>query len=428
MLTTARFKLFFCTAALAAGVCLATGCETAPKQSENRSFSGTRASGDARPAPRQPGGAPAAVPNDPESMLRPAGQLMTTRVRAGVLPRGVIPYDDLTLPVVSPDGRFIATQTGVPPTWPTILAEHDALPPIASRIEIYNIEGRTPQFVASPDMPLLLGRNADMHGFLVESPQEDGSRWIGHVAWTTGLLTWLVDDEFVNAFAVLGPDGRLAWCRRSVDENNFELVAHHRDSTWTIPSQGESWLMPMWCGTRAGGFALFAFALRAGYLDVAFIPAIESANARQTMRRFTIGEEVTVFSAYQAVSAQTNSVTGFTEEIVFFHPRSWRMAVWRPLTARGPVVVPGERSFAALIASVAGESSDGRLAIVCTEKSLTVQNINNVRDRAELIAGMLLPRATSSAEWPYLLLSPSDGHIGLTSLTLLPAEDRAMAR
>ena len=63
---------------------------------------------------------------DNEPLNKPAGISKTMYARAGVLPLGAVPFDNMTLPLVSPDGRYVATQIGVAPPWSTILAEPDA--------------------------------------------------------------------------------------------------------------------------------------------------------------------------------------------------------------------------------------------------------------------------------------------------------------
>ncbi|MCH6551973.1 MAG: hypothetical protein IH804_08170 [Planctomycetes bacterium] len=47
---------------------------------------------------------------------RPAVVTRSTRVRAGLRPLGSVPYDNLVLPIVSPNGRYLATDTSAPPT------------------------------------------------------------------------------------------------------------------------------------------------------------------------------------------------------------------------------------------------------------------------------------------------------------------------
>src|SRR6185503_18951506 len=99
------------------------------------------------------------------------------------------------------------------------------------------------------DEPLILGRSADMQGFLVESPRQDGSRWIGKATWDSGEITWLVQDDYVNAFASLGPGGQLAWSRRAKVGDHFDLVVRDESGEWTLPADGTDWAMPSWSAT-----------------------------------------------------------------------------------------------------------------------------------------------------------------------------------
>jgi hypothetical protein len=182
------------------------------------------------------------------------------------------------LPLISPDGRFVATQTGIAPTWPTIVAGPEAEVPSLTRIEVYQLDRRTsvsesqrnaPVLMFSLAEPSLLGRSCDSEGFLIESPRENGSRWIGHVSWTTGDTLWLIDDDRVNAFATAGPDGRLAWSRRAVDEHHFELVVRLGDECGSNLRFGGDWLMPTWSGSGDG----LSPCLQEGVLELVFAAA-----------------------------------------------------------------------------------------------------------------------------------------------------------
>ena len=208
-----------------------------------------------------------------QTLNRAAGASQTVQVVAGVLPLGAVPYDNQMLPLVSPDGRYIATQTGAPPTWPTMLAEAGAEIPSATRIEVYELDLREgikpedrkpPALIASVAEPMLLGRTCDAEGFLVESPREDGARWIGKASWRSGEVKWLVSGGDVNAFACLGSDGRLAWSRRAVDGQHFDLVVRSADGEWAVAGDAsQDWLMPTWSGRSD---SLFFLTLRDGNL------------------------------------------------------------------------------------------------------------------------------------------------------------------
>jgi hypothetical protein len=348
-------------------------------------------------------------------------------VRAEIQFQGRIPYDNMTLPLVSPDGRFIATQTRVSPTWPTILAEWDASPPIATHIELYHRPPGSEQvrFHLAVGNGMILGRSYDDGGFLIEAPQDDGSRWIGYVAWETGDIQWLVADEFVNAFAVLGPDGRLAWSRRAVDEDDrfFELAVrglHGR--TWTYSTGYESWLMPMWSGRGDG---LFAFALTDGYLEAVYAIASDESAFRQSQQRIGLAQNASVDAAYQAVGAQINSPSirhhSMFERLTFFHPARMRMAVWQPIGGmRSGVHLLNRNSFAADI------DEHGR-ALVTTEKNLIVQQFDQPADRAELLTGTLVPRPIRHDHWRYVLLGPSNGEVAIISMRPFVADAASAA-
>jgi hypothetical protein len=279
----------------------------------------------------------------------------------------------------------------------------------------------------------MLGRSYDADGFLIEAPQVDGSRWIGYVAWRTGELTWLVSDEFVNAFGCLGPDGRLAWSRRSADADDdahFELVIRHGERQWTLHSPRESWLMPTWSWstTSSGrGDGLFVLSLAEGHLEAVFAIAADEASFRQSRQRLALAIEASVYSAYQAISAQVSGPgsTGVgREQLIFFHPSQMRMAMWRPTSggisaARGNLSMFDRLSYAAVI-------HDEDHAIVTTEEQLIVRNIHRERDRAHLIAGMHVARTTPmSGVWPYILLSPGDGAVAVIPMRPLGASDLA---
>lgn len=353
-----------------------------------------------------------------------------TVIRAEIQLQGNLPYDSMSMPLVSPDGRFIATQTRVSPTWPTLLAEWEADIPVATRLEIYRrpLDGNAVEFHTAVHEPLLLGRSYDEEGFLVEAPQDDGSRWIGYVEWETGELHWLVADEFVNAFPSLGPDGRLAWSRRAVNDSDhhFELVVRGPESAdheWAYGRERESWLMPTWSGNGNG---LFAFVLTGDYLEAVYAVGSDPSAFRQSQQRIGLARTASVYSAYQAVGAQitTPSVPWLAaeEQLVFFHPSRMRMAVWRPMSGRqNPVMLLNRNSFAAIVDS-------RNRAFVTTEDDLIIQQVNQPSDRAELLAGTLIARPVNINEWPYVLLAPSRGEITVVALRPFVPDDADLAR
>lgn len=177
-----------------------------------------------------------------------------------IWPLGLLPYDGLTLPLISSSGRFFATQTGQPPPWDVVLSQPGAVPWLGSRVEVFERIDPAPPTAGRPSPPgdnqpddrraglrrltpdawghgwgdglpagLLLGRSADDAGFLVELPRADGSRAIGRVAWPTAYafvppggdgppaaaLEWLLDDGGCNTDAVLITNDVLLVARRA---------------------------------------------------------------------------------------------------------------------------------------------------------------------------------------------------------------------
>ena len=352
----------------------------------------------------------------------PPGVTRSTRVRAGLRPLGSVPYDNLVLPIVSPDGRYLATETGAPPTWEAILAQPEAAVPEATTVEIYRIDrgeetsGRPggPKLLTTLGEPVLLGRACDPAGFLVESVRPDGARWIGRAGWETGEITWLIQGPDVNAFASLGSGGRMAWSRRPAGGEHFDLVVRLGGQEWTIDSQGDDWLMPTW--TRRGD-GLFVLVLRNGFLDAVHVIASSPAAFRQSLRRLPLASNASVYSAYQTANGQVASIDGpqpTLDQLVFFHPARLRVAVWRPLSPGGTTpILLHEKSVTALV-------GDDDFALVATEDRLFRESLDDPADRVELLRGVLIPRAISSSDAPYLLLSAAtEGRIGLLEMSLL---------
>ncbi|MBX3385064.1 MAG: hypothetical protein KF768_00675 [Phycisphaeraceae bacterium] len=180
-----------------------------------------------------------------------ATQTRSTRGGIALLPLGRVRYDGVTLPLTSPDGRWLVAQEGDAPDWSTILAvpfspdsppEAEPSPartaPAVLRLRIYRVfdDRIEPQPILHHVPPgAILGRSCNDVGFLVERPMEDGSRWIGMIRWADGpaqQVSWLVADEHLNAHATLGPttttagsaDPQLAWSRQRLGSDRFELV------------------------------------------------------------------------------------------------------------------------------------------------------------------------------------------------------------
>lgn len=179
-----------------------------------------------RRPPAPSGDRPAQLPEGP--IATPAGgRTETFRASVAIRPRGVVPYDGMVLPLISPDGRFLATQFGLAPTWATLLAQPASEPPSGLRIGVYDLAGPSlSELAAGEPIPegVMIGRSCDTTGYLVEWPRPDGSRWIGKASWTTSRIAWIAQGAEVNAHGVLLPNGAVAYTRRSASSPVTELV------------------------------------------------------------------------------------------------------------------------------------------------------------------------------------------------------------
>lgn len=263
----------------------------------------------------------------------------------------------------------------------------------------------------------MLGRSCNHNGFLIETPRNDGSRWIGHVSWNTGIIKWLAADENVNAFADLGSNNQLAWSRRSLDGEHFDLVVKLGELQWSIISQGEDWLMPKWSGHGNG---LFVFQLENGVLQATYMDASNSNAAHKSMKHLKLMSKATIRDAYQCLAATISSATSnrtAIEHLVFFHPGSLRLAMWQPLS-RG-----SDASILLADHTTAGLIHSSTQALLTDAHGLMLQNLINPNDRRRIVPGIQILRPIDSASWPYVLAAPSEGVVDLTAMRLIELDD-----
>ncbi len=375
------------------------------------------------------GDEPASLPPLEEGQPLPTTPAALTRasaVRTAVLPLCTVPYDNFVLPLVAPDGRMLATESGVPPEWSTVLAEPGAPEPLATSVEIYQLtfEERKAQRTAVLDGAVILGRSCDESGFLIEHQFDDGTRSIGKAAWTSGAIEWLVENDSVNAFACLGSQGRLTWSRCAVDGDYFSLVVRQPDgSEWSAQTAGGHWLFPTF---SQDGESLFVLRLTDRKLELIHGAAGSRAAFEQSIRSIPLSDQGSLHLAYQVMNGQPLTVglpPSTHDELVFFHPTQGRAALWRPYSRSARQVTLFDRgSFTAVL------NEDGMTALVATGSDLWQQSLTDARDQVSLLKGVLIPRATARSEWRYLLLTPLEGEIGLTAMQLLPAEPLNSAR
>lgn len=365
------------------------------------------------------------VPSGP--VASPGGTTTTTHVRTEVIPLGSVAYDGLVLPMVSPGGRWLAVEQGVPPTWEALLAEPGASPPDATTIVVYDLAARPPARVSWPAPPprgLVLGRSSDQSGLLVEAPQADGSRWIGRVGWLTGRVEWLAQGSAVNAHAVFTRDGGLLFTRRAVGGGRASLVLRSPDGTedeWTDPSG--SYAMPMVAGSASSVYALVR---TGGTLEVEALRIGEdpSGDGRRVLSAtgarslLALGADAAL--AYQvAAPAQCphpgEGAWDARSPLVLYHPRLKRMASIDERTAAAVGLAAGS------VAAVPW-SGGGRDGFFCsTPQGLvftpapTREEASSLRPRrpdARMLSIPYVPRLTGDPDRPVLLLGPDEGDPG----------------
>lgn len=150
----------------------------------------------------------------PARPTAPTPQAVATTARFETTPLGTIRYDGITLPLVSPDGRFIASQLDPPPSAAGLLAVGGDPVSAPCRVAIYTRAAGTLVTDTTTTRGILLGRSATDQGFLVEEPRPDGSRRIGRADWLSGAITWLADDpEYRFSHAIELRDGTLVYSR-----------------------------------------------------------------------------------------------------------------------------------------------------------------------------------------------------------------------
>ena len=405
-------------------------------------------------SPDLPGG-PVARPVDPSASA-------DSRVVVAIRQLGRVPYDGLTLPLVSPDGRFVATQTGAAPPWEAILAEPGGVIPPAMKLSAYSLPGAPgvqdpasakPAGAAAsvavqllqwptPLPPgLMLGRSADTTGFLVEFPRPDGSRWIGRVEWISGRLTWLVQDDRANAFATLGPAGELAFSRRAQADAPWELVLHARAGTPSGervlrgPASGaESYLFPCFGFDSESVFAV-ALPMAGAQPRLSVIAASTGGGAFAITSRAAIPVDPTPLAAYQTVAAQQtpwppmgdSSAPATLRSGFAFASLASRSMAW--LHREGGVTTPlCEGSVAAAPWSASGDASNTGLLLGSGKELLFQQFIPDssyasgfrASRQVSVVSVAAVPRAVRDSGGRVLVLTPpgrgGDASIGVLEL------------
>ena len=360
------------------------------------------------------------LPSGPVASPSTNAQNSTSRLRIQIRPLGSVPYDGQVLPLVSPDGRFLVTQTGLAPSWDLVLAAPGVRGVPSGRPIVYDLT-KQPMIEVSPAEPfplgLMLGRSCDTNGFVVESPKPDGSRWIGKADWITGRVAWAAQDNAVNAHATLTQDGSVVWSRRALDapEARFELVVRTSSGTTTLSDPAWSFMFPT-VGDDPG--LVFAFAVGTDSMELIAIRLQTQGGAPRfgsVVSRRVFSRQPDAALAYQSIaSAQTPPPLPAAPPVglVFFNPSSGRMAEWDAKS--GAVALLPEQSVAAVRCGLLAEAG----FFVTTAKGLVfapdmvgaaTNPDGTPRARptpAPLFDIPNIARATRNAEAPLILVGP----------------------
>jgi hypothetical protein len=323
---------------------------------------------------------------------------------------GEVDYDDFSIPLSSPDGRFLAVRAGAPPAWPAILARPDARRIPVVPFEILRLDSEGAVSLQTIRGPWLLGRAADENGFLIEGYRRDGARRIGRVAWETGQVTWLIDDEFVNAFATIGADGTLAWCRRSIDAHGLDLVIRRPDgSTWTIESKFDrSWVDPV---IAPDGRTIFALRKGDGTVELAWSRLTERTRFEEGMQTIPISVRTNDRLVHSMLAPQIGieaSPPGGPPRIIFLHPDLGRLIEWSPDRDLARPFSEGTMSACML---------DADRGIVMSKEGLFLTELTDVVGGVPasilLSSDVAIPRRSGIKEDPILFLRPKSGRYEL---------------
>ena len=249
----------------------------------------------------------------------------------GLTALGSIPYDGYTLPVTSEstEEQYVAVQVGEPVPIDILLASGRG-GSTGAGISIYRCSGRgEPELVRSHSGGIILGRNSNSEGVLVERSNSDGSRWIGIAPWDGDDVRWIVSNGDVNAHGWIGDDASIAYSRRAVDDQRFEIVVRGVDeSAWSV---GEtlpySWEYPILAPSGGG---LYALRRGDGYADLAWGEATDERSFRDSLVLHRTSDRVDDLRAWETLGSTTSGSGVRRESVAWFSRELRRLVLWNP--------------------------------------------------------------------------------------------------
>lgn len=383
---------------------------------------------------------PPVLPADP--VARPVlGGTTASRVSVAVESLGLIEYDGMGVPIVSPDAAALATQNAPAPRRHWQLATEGAPPQPGEPMPTVAL-GQTRANIAGPartvevfdlEAPILLGRDANAQGVLVESPRPDGSRWIGLAPWSgadasdenRATIRWLVRGRAVAAHAVLADHGGLLYSRRPAGDASGRFTLVHRDGAGierTLDLPGQHLVYPLLAPDRRHATCLAVEDRPDGRGAIALL-LIDLSTASmdslgRVVRRFDLAGTGGLEGASQIVAASQSAVAGLTPSDAI---RAGGAGASDPMPSLGPFVFhPGMDRVAAIDASrrtlvalapnsvAAVDAGDGR-ALCSTPEGLVLWTPGPQAGRGtatRVLSEDYLPRRTASPNRPFVLFAP----------------------
>jgi hypothetical protein len=350
---------------------------------------------------------PPEKPRLPAGAVQPAFGAATSNVavQTALLPLGKVAYDGQVLPIVSPDGRFLAVQTGAAPTWGALLAEDDALLPLTTRVNVYELGERGLTLLHESPPGVLLGRTATNRHLTVEQPNMDGSRWVGRLDWTSGDIEWITQDHRVNAFAhALGQ--RIAWSRRAIGDETWDLVIQHGTGRHVVDAQGGKWLLPVFSVRDDLLYALYLDrAQRLHLTTLRLSPRLDQHEIVADMLlagRGDVALAYQTFAALQDPGASSLPGSGGNAQrapgLLFFHPQHQRLGRFDHERQNVQLFEPGTLGATWL--------SD-REIVVTTAEAVYLRSTAAQESIGPILRSTYVPRSTPGATMRVLLLGPA---------------------
>lgn len=373
---------------------------------------------------------PPALPSDPVASPVIRGTT-ASRVAVAVESLGTVAYDGLSVPVASPDGRFIAAQDTPAPPREQRLAIDVTRPSTRGMNATVSITPLTPGVggvrpsleVFDLQAPILLGRDTGVEGVLVESPRPDGSRWIGVAQWPTdgvggdARVRWIVRDQSIAAHAVFADAGAVLYCRRANGEDRFELVWQARDGERrTLAMPDASLVYPLMAPDLRHATCLAVDDDGAIALLLIDLSTGGNGSVGRVVRRYDLTSSGGMEGASQIVAASQSAVHGLSERDalteagpaptepllgpIFFHPGMDRCAAID--ASRRTLVALAPKSVAAV------DAGDGR-ALCSTPDGLVLWTPGPQAGRGtatRVLSEDYVPRRTANPARSFVLLAP----------------------